>query len=301
VSSAALHRVAPASLAATATDYNCAFEERETKSYCVHIGRCGMDAESVIASAIRAGVPMFNAGDAAGCAAVYSNAIVDLMGLVPASCPALVDALERSSASASDQDRAWLLRHALDNVLATLRASRQSDATASAAGALELKTLRWLVVDDRVMGGASQSRMTIEPDGSAVFEGHLVVAGGGFASVRANLPMRGYGFSGAKGLALRCSGDGRQGYKVILKTDTAIDGIMYQASFEAPSSPALFTLPLTAFRATYRGRPVATAPALRGEDVCVIGFMLSRFDAAGGQTDERAGPFRLNVASAVGC
>ena len=54
-----------------------------------------MDAASVIASAIRAGVPMFNAGDAAGCAAVYSNAIVDLMGLVPASCPALVDALEK--------------------------------------------------------------------------------------------------------------------------------------------------------------------------------------------------------------
>ena len=175
-----------------------------------------MDAESVIASAIRAGVPMFNAGDAAGCAAVYSNAIVDLMGLVPASCPALVDALERSSASASDQDRAWLLRHALDNVLATLRASslatlrasRQSDATASAAGALELKTLRWLVVDDRVMGGASQSRMTIEPDGSAVFEGHLIVAGGGFASVRANLPMRGYGFSGAKGRLTQLSACG---------------------------------------------------------------------------------------------
>ena len=269
-----------------------------------------MDAASVIASAIRAGVPMFNAGDAAGCAAVYSNAIVDLMGLVPASCPALVDALERSSASASDQDRAWLLRHALDDVLATLRASRQSDACrvtdtcdapASAAGALQLASLRWLVVDDRVMGGASQSRMTIESDGSAVFEGHLIVAGGGFASVRANLPMRGYGFSGAKGLALRCSGDGRQGYKVILKTDTAIDGIMYQASFEAPASSVLFTLPLTAFRATYRGRPVATAPALRGQDVCVIGFMLSRFDAAGAQIDERAGAFRLKVASVVGC
>ena len=261
-----------------------------------------MDAASVIASAIRAGVPMFNAGDAAGCAAVYSNAIVDLMGLVPASCPALVDALERSSASASDQDRAWLLRHALDNVLATLlRASRQSDTPASAAGALQLASLRWLVVDDRVMGGASQSRMTIESDGSAVFEGHLVVAGGGFASVRANLPSRGHGFSGAKGVALRCSGDGRQGYKVILKTDTAIDGIIYQASFEAPASPALFTLPLTAFRATYRGRPVATAPALRGQDVCVIGFMLSRFDAAGAQIDERAGAFRLKVASVAGC
>jgi hypothetical protein len=63
----------------------------------------------------------------------------------------------------------------------------------------------------------------------------------------------------------------------------------------------VFTLPFSAFRATFRGQPVASAPPLRGEDVCVIGFMLSRFDANGRPTDERAAQFRLSIASVSSC
>jgi hypothetical protein len=157
----------------------------------------------------------------------------------------LVEALDCSTACGSDHDRAWLLRRALDDALSTLQSpgtpqrlsttgatgASSAAGTSAATGTLELSRLKWVVVDDRVMGGSSQSRMAFEADLCAVFEGRLVIEGGGFASVRANLPMRGYALSGAKGLVLRCSGDGRAGYKMILKTDTAWDGIMSATLF----------------------------------------------------------------------
>ena len=102
--------------------------------------------------------------------------------------------------------------------------------------------------------------------------------------------------AGASGLVLRCMGDGRAGYKISLKTDAAWDGVSYQASFVAPTSEGNVRIPFGAFRATFRGQPVPNAPPLRGEDVCVLGIMLSRFDAQSGLiTDEPAGSFSLQL------
>jgi len=271
-----------------------------------------MDAARVIASAIEIGVPLFNSGDAAACAAVYANTIVDLIDLTPATLrPKLVAALERSSSSSDDSERAWILRHALDDVLAASAALSRARTAMPVSGAaatssplargLDVARMRWDVVDDRVMGGRSLSRMDVQADGCAVFRGEFVVAGGGFASVRTNLPSRGFGMIGAKGLVLQCTGDGRVGYKMTLKTDSARDGVMYQAAFAAPASLATFTLPFTSFRASFRGMPVPNAPPLRGDDVVVLGFMLSRVDAAGNYTDEPSGPFSLRIASVSSC
>lgn len=45
--------------------------------------------------------------------------------------------------------------------------------------------LPWQAIDDRVMGGASMSRLRHDPAGYAVFEGEVSFEnGGGFASVR---------------------------------------------------------------------------------------------------------------------
>ena len=51
------------------------------------------------------------------------------------------------------------------------------------------------------------------------------------------------------------------------------------------------------FRATFRGRPVPNAPALRGEDVVQLGVMLSRFDSQSGRVDDKVVPggFRLRL------
>jgi NADH dehydrogenase [ubiquinone] 1 alpha subcomplex assembly factor 1 len=250
----------------------------------------------VITTAIATGVPLFNAGNAASCAEVYCNAVVDLMDKAPSDMrPILSETLEMSFACKSDTDRAWLLRRTLDSVLARLRATPGFK--------LDLSKMKWTVVDDRVMGGNSQSRME-QHDGSVVFAGNLVVAGGGFASVRANLPPQGFFTSGSKGIVLQCNGDGRAGYKMILKTDNSFDGIFYQASLPcdySEISPSSFTLPFSSFRATFRGQPVSNAPPLRGDAISVIGFMLSRVDDAGRYTMEPAGAFSLRISSLSLC
>ena len=261
-----------------------------------------MDAFTVITTAVSAGVPLFNAGDAAACAAIYGNAIVDLLDVVPSDLqPTLSKTLDMSSACAGDHERAWMLRHALDDVLSKLRKPAQVPFSATTSAAIDMCRLSWGAVDDRVMGGRSTSRMAAQADGSVVFSGDFVVAGGGFASVRANLPHQGFAFTGSRGVQLDVSGDGRAGYKVLLKTNTAMDGITYQASFDAPASLATFTIPFTSFRPTFRGQPVPNAPALRGQDVSSIGFMLSRVDAGGRYTDEPSGKFSLRIAGMSSC
>lgn len=251
----------------------------------------------VITTAIATGVPLFNAGDAASCAEVYCNAVVDLMDAAPSDMrPILSEALETSFACKSDSDRAWLLRRTLDSVLARLRTTPGCK--------LDLSKMKWTVVDDRVMGGNSQSRTEQQHDGSVVFAGDLVITGGGFASVRANLPSQGFFTSGCRGIVLQCNGDGRAGYKIILKTDNSFDGIFYQASLPCDSSgtsPSSFTLPFSSFRATFRGQPVSNAPPLRGDAITVIGFMLSRVDDAGRYTMEPAGAFSLRISSLSVC
>ena len=139
--------------------------------------------------------------------------------------------------------------------------------------------------------------MIIHSDG-ATFEGDLVVAGGGFASVRCVLPPQiSANLGGATGLLLTCVGDGRNGYKITAKTDSSMDGVMYQLAF-TPSSgaPQTIKLPLSAFRANFRGRPVPGAPPLRGENIVQLGIMLSRFSDEGGSvTSVPPGGFRLRV------
>ena len=146
-----------------------------------------MDAARVITSAIEIGVPLFNSGDAAACAAVYANAMVDLLDITPATLrPKLVDALELSSSSRDNSERAWILRRALDDLLAASAASSPARTTMLSSGTgscpppargLDVAHMNWDVVDDRVMGGRSRSRMDVQPDGCAVFQGEFVVAG----------------------------------------------------------------------------------------------------------------------------
>ena len=279
-------------------------------------------ASSAIHQAISQGVPQFNRGDAMGCYETYRDVSTVLLSRAPHSLPPgggarLQAALEEASVARSAHDRAWTMRHALDDVIAMIRGggggggggggSKGSAIPSSSSpsdGALDLAdpSLQWQTVDDRVMGGSSRSRVTAAPgNAGAVFEGELVVSGGGFASVRCVPPRGALGalLRGAQAIVLVCSGDGRKGYKLTLKTDAAMDGVSYQCAFAAPAGPLrAVRLPLSAFRATFRGRPVPQAPPLRGEDCVQLGLMLSRF-SDGGEADGavQPGAFRLQVAS----
>jgi NADH dehydrogenase [ubiquinone] 1 alpha subcomplex assembly factor 1 len=144
----------------------------------------------------------------------------------------------------------------------------------------------WFAVDDRIMGGASQSRL--RPDrGFAVFEGEVSLAGGGgFASVRSR--PADLGDTGAKAYAIDVRGDGRR-YKLALRTDDAFDGVQYVAAFTAPADEwREVLLPLAAFRPSFRGREVPGTPPLDSGSVRQAGLVIA---------DRQAGPFALAVRS----
>jgi NADH dehydrogenase [ubiquinone] 1 alpha subcomplex assembly factor 1 len=143
----------------------------------------------------------------------------------------------------------------------------------------------WSAIDDRVMGGASRSRLRFDQAGHAVFEG--VVSrdrGGGFASVRST--PRALAAPGAQAYVVEVRGDGRR-YKLNLHTDAGLDGVQYQAVIDPPAGVwTSLRVPVEAFLPTYRGRPVPGAPPLDPARVRQVGLMIA---------DGRAGPFGLGV------
>ena len=203
-----------------------------------------VDASTLITMAISRGAPAFNAGDAQQCFNIYKETASTLLSS-PAALPnnganRLLDALEQAEASRSAVDRAWAMRHGLDDLLLSLRgggggiiARPSADNTNSNNNVVVDFTERgavnsWQTIDDRVMGGSSRSRMAAAAEGGAAFEGELVVNGGGFASNRLMLPRSGVAnLRGARGVVLTCAGDGRSGYKLTLKTDGLADGVSY--------------------------------------------------------------------------
>ena len=102
--------------------------------------------------------------------------------------------------------------------------------------------LGWTPVDDRVMGGASRSRLRYDPAGHAVFEGEVSLErNGGFASVRsAPGPL---GRAGAEALVVELRGQGPR-YKVNLRVDDNFDGLNYQAALQPQGPWSVMRIPL---------------------------------------------------------
>ena len=251
-----------------------------------------MRVSQAVTSALSLGVPLFNGGDAAGCYEVYADAARSILPQVsPAVRAALSGALTDCESQSQPADRAWTMRRALDY-------SMEADSRGAAPWPIDFSdpsvAADFAAVDDRIMGGSSQSRV-IFADGVTVFEGLLVEQGGGFASVRYGPPLTLDAATDA--LLLEARGDGRQGYKLTLTSGRAPNGISYQAAIDAGSGGfAALRLPLASFKPSYRGRPAPEAPALRAADVRSLGLMLSRFDVGGGEKGRCAGgPFRLEL------
>jgi monofunctional biosynthetic peptidoglycan transglycosylase len=143
----------------------------------------------------------------------------------------------------------------------------------------------WVRVNDGVMGGLSQSTLTLTQEGTAVFSGTLSLANhGGFASVR-TYPYD-FALGEYAGLAFRVKGDGR-GYKLRLRSDDRLDSPAYEADFEtAAGTWTTVRIPFADLRPTFRGRRLRNMPVLDGTAVRQIGFMIA---------DKREGPFRLEI------
>ena len=146
----------------------------------------------------------------------------------------------------------------------------------------------WIAVDDRVMGGASQSRVVFS-GGETSFEGTLIVEGGGFASARLGPELQLQ--RGVEVLVLEASSDGRLGYKLTLTSAATPNGVSYQFTLpQLGEKREKVRMPLDQFKPSYRGRAVPDAPPLRAAEVRGMGLMLSRYEGGGGEGKQPIAP-----------
>lgn len=131
----------------------------------------------------------------------------------------------------------------------------------------------WRALDDRVMGGVSQSTLVASEAGTALFRGRLSREhGGGFASV-CSAP-RVLDLRGLTGLALRFRGDGRT-YQLRLRSTPDLDGPVHQAAFHGPEGRwCTAWIRFDELRASFRGRPVPDAAPLDLGRVTTFGLLV---------------------------
>ncbi|MGO4893562.1 CIA30 family protein [Flavobacterium sp. W21_SRS_FM6] len=156
--------------------------------------------------------------------------------------------------------------------------------TESAMAKSLLPQLRWYVINDSVMGGQSNSKLSLIED-DIYFTGQLSLANnGGFASIRAQLLL---GMGEAQRIAIKVKGEPRT-YQFRLRTNDNMDGIAYKVEFETKGSKKWQTFSFSPldFTASYRGRAVANAPKLQFANVSQLGFLIA---------DKNLAPFSLLI------
>ena len=143
----------------------------------------------------------------------------------------------------------------------------------------------WMIVNDGVMGGISESRLSLDQQGFLVFEGRVSLDyGGGFASVRSILNRLDADLY--DGILIRFKGDGKR-YQLRLMQGDRMDGVAYSRHFETKNRKweEVF-LPFHSFQASYRGRRLPDYPKLDTSRISQLGLMIS---------DKQEGNFRLEV------
>ncbi len=142
----------------------------------------------------------------------------------------------------------------------------------------------WVIVNDTVMGGRSNSRLNIN-DSYLSFSGILSLENnGGFASIRR--VDNGKTWLSNKPIQIQVKGDGRK-YQLRFRTNQRVDDVSYVASFKTKADEAsVFQFNQSDFVPQYRGRIVRDAPALDFANIEQVGFLL---------TDGNPGEFMLLV------
>jgi NADH dehydrogenase [ubiquinone] 1 alpha subcomplex assembly factor 1 len=143
----------------------------------------------------------------------------------------------------------------------------------------------WVTVNDDVMGGVSEGKVSLSKKGVLRFEGKVSLDNnGGFASIRSR--PQPHDLSAYAGLLIRVCGDGQR-YACTLRTDFDIMAGSYQCKFETQKDEwQNIFLPLEEFVPTSFGQAMQNAPRLNKAAIRSFGFMIS---------DQQAGPFRLEV------
>lgn len=142
----------------------------------------------------------------------------------------------------------------------------------------------WYTVDDDVMGGVSDSQVSIIEPNQLYFYGNMSLDNnGGFSSVRSD--WQATDLTGKDGILLRVKGDGLV-YRLRIRTETAGRGVSYNALFQTQADEwSVVYIPFAEMIPTLRGFRVDTGQ-LDTANIGSFGFMLS---------DKQPGEFELLV------
>jgi|TARA_B110001454_G_scaffold203908_1_gene212198 monofunctional biosynthetic peptidoglycan transglycosylase len=110
----------------------------------------------------------------------------------------------------------------------------------------------WWIVNDDVMGGRSNSNISLTGDRTALFTGFVSLDNnGGFASARAGFPS--LDLSAFKGVTLRIKGDGRK-YQLRFSHAGSYSAVAHGVEFTTtPGEWIEIDLPFESFQPSYRG------------------------------------------------
>ncbi|MEM9303811.1 MAG: CIA30 family protein [Pseudomonadota bacterium] len=249
-----------------------------------------MSMSDYLDRAISRGVPLYNNGQPAACAAVYATALEgiaasDDWGLPDKQRRNLAQQLELTAGLASPDDQAWAYRRLIDALM--VGEPIMAPATAEPRALFDFsdpgEVRRFRVVLDGVMGGLSTGRVTQEAD-ALVFTGETSLRNnGGFSSIRALVPagtMAGY-----DALRIRVKGDGRT-WILGATGNPGRRGSSFWQRFDTDEGEWMtVTVPINEMVRQYFGTPIQGS--LRPSGVRGVEFYIY---------DKKAGPFRLEVA-----
>ncbi len=160
----------------------------------------------------------------------------------------------------------------------------------------------WQKLDDVIMGGNSDSALSLSDSGNGfTWSGKLVLEGGGFCGARSY--VRGVMDLGAyDGISLRVRGSGET-LKLNLKTDDLNEPEdTYQATFDVPESGdwADVFIPWHEFVPVKRARSVPDGPPLDPTSVKQFGLVYSRFSFNGfANPNHKFGDFRVEFEGGI--
>lgn len=135
--------------------------------------------------------------------------------------------------------------------------------------------LEWDSLGDQVMGGQSDGALVHSAEGVGLFQGTVRLDnGGGFASVKADLPEP-VDASQWTGIELLVKGDGKT-YKIGLRNSTNRRTIVYQHAFTPGTEEwSRIRLPFSDFIPTWRGKTLTDEVALNLSHLASVSLFVS--------------------------
>jgi hypothetical protein len=251
-----------------------------------------LNARNEINSAIREGAAWFNNGDIEGSFVRYMATALALSKTLRAA--PINKALEEGSKKDFTAG-AFTLRGEFDRFTAVptsgTSAGSQSmlqqqvfgEVTAPTRRTIRADEMSWDVTNDSVMGGISDSRVTLRRQGTnvdAVFAGTATTASnGGFANSYARLNNGPVDFSGCTGLTVMLKGDGQR-YVFELRDSGNNMGVSYEVDVFPTSNWQAYDIPFSMLEAEkpfWASRNTASVPDLDRSNIVSMGIKRSAF------------------------